>query len=150
MQNVTRRHSFIVTAAMGLGAFAPRAARAAAEAEIDDMISKIAKGRRPGRGAVTLDLPEIAENGNSVPVTVKVTSPMTEQLYVAQIIIIAEANPTPTAATFTFTPLSGKAEVSTRIRLAQTQTVTAIAQMSDGTIEMDKKSVKVTAGGCGG
>ncbi|ATQ70595.1 thiosulfate oxidation carrier protein SoxY (plasmid) [Methylosinus trichosporium OB3b] len=112
--------------------------------------TKIRDRTRPGRSAVTLDLPEIAENGNSVPITVKVTSPMTEQLYVARIVIIAEANPTPTAATFSLTPLSGRAEVSTRIRLAQTQTVSAIAEMSDGSIEMDKKTVKVTAGGCGG
>ncbi|WP_298427621.1 thiosulfate oxidation carrier protein SoxY [Rhodoblastus sp.] len=150
MQDLTRRKSLTFAAALGAAALAPRVVFAAAKAEVDDVIQKFTGGRQPGQGAVTLDLPEIAENGNSVPLTVKVASPMTDQSYVSQIIIVAEANPTPTAATFTLTPMSGKAEVSARIRLAQTQTVTAIAKMNDGSIQMDKKTIKVTAGGCGG
>ena len=94
--------------------------------------------------------PEIAENGNSVPVTVEVDSPMTDGDYVASVTILADGNPNPEVATFHFTPLSGTAAATTRIRLAKTQNVVAIAKMSDGSTFSDRKEVKVTIGGCGG
>jgi sulfur-oxidizing protein SoxY len=99
---------------------------------------------------LTLELPEIAENGNMVPITVSVDSPMTEKEYVKALHVIATANPQPYVATFRFTPLSGRAAVSSRMRLARTQDVIALAELGGGKFIMAKRSVKVTIGGCGG
>jgi len=107
-------------------------------------------GRKVGDGKLTLEMPEIAENGNTVPLTISVESPMTSDDYVKRVIIISEGNPRPEVATFNFTPRSGVAEASTRMRLAKTQNVIAIAEMSDGKLHMTKRQVKVTIGGCGG
>lgn len=100
-------------------------------------------------GTITLTTPEIAENGHAVPISVFVESPMTEQSYVESVMILAEDNPNPEVATFHFTPASGVARVSTRIRLARTQNVIAIAKMKDGSVFTDSRNVKVTIGGCG-
>ena len=97
-----------------------------------------------------LDLPEIAENGNTVPMTVSVESPMTEQSYVSDVLIVADGNPRGGIATFHFSPASGVAEANTRIRLAETQNVIAVAKMNDGSFFTASKQVKVTIGGCGG
>jgi len=107
-------------------------------------------GTAPSSGRVTLTAPEIAENGNTVPISVSVDSPMTADSYVESVIIIAENNPWPTVATLHFTPASGVAKASTRMRLAKTQKVLAIAKMSDGSFFSDSRDVKVTIGGCGG
>ncbi len=107
-------------------------------------------GRAVGDGKLTLEMPEIAENGNTVPLSISVESPMTSDDYVKRVIIISEGNPRPEVATFNFTPRSGVAEASTRMRLAKTQNVIAIAEMSDGKLHMTKRQVKVTIGGCGG
>lgn len=107
-------------------------------------------GKTPATGKISLSTPEIAENGNTVPVGFSVESPMTKDSYVKDVLILADGNPRPGVATFHFTPLSGKAEASTRIRLAKTQNIIAVAKMSDGSLYMDKKAVKVTIGGCGG
>jgi sulfur-oxidizing protein SoxY len=105
---------------------------------------------KPVEGKVTIEMPEIAENGNTVPFSISVESPMTEKDHVKAIHIIATANPQPGVATYRFTALSGKAAVSSRMRLARTQDVIGIAEMSDGRFLMSKRSVKVTIGGCGG
>jgi len=99
---------------------------------------------------ITLDMPEIAENGNTVPLAISVESPMTPDSYVKRVIIISEGNPRPEVATFNFSPRSGVADASTRMRLAKTQNVIAIAELSDGSLHMTKRQVKVTIGGCGG
>ena len=113
-------------------------------------VRKILGEAKPIDGKMTLELPEIAENGNTVPFTVSVESPMTEKDHVKAIHIIATANPQPGVATFRLTPLSGKAAVSSRMRLARTQDVIGIAELSDGRFLMVKRPVKVTIGGCGG
>ena len=146
----TRRQSLALAAALAVGAALPRAARADAKAEAAELIKRFADGKEPMKSAVTLDLPEIAENGNTVPLGVRIASPMTAQSYVTEALIIADGNPNAKTATLKFSPLSGKAEASLRIRLAQTQTVTALAKMNDGSVYMDQKVVKVTIGGCGG
>ncbi len=150
MQTYTRRQSLALAAALAVGAALPRSALADAKTEAADLIKRFAGGKEPMKSTVALDLPEIAENGNTVPLGVKVASPMTEQSYVAELIIVADGNPNAKTATLKFSPLSGKAEASLRIRLAQTQTVTALARMNDGSVYMDQKVVKVTIGGCGG
>jgi len=97
-----------------------------------------------------LNAPEIAENGNSVPVSVTVDSPMTADSYVESITLFAEENPLPQVITFNFSPASGEAFASTRMRLARTQNVIAVAKLSDGSVVSDTRNVKVTIGGCGG
>nr|VFK14223.1 MAG: sulfur-oxidizing protein SoxY [Candidatus Kentron sp. LPFa]VFK30043.1 MAG: sulfur-oxidizing protein SoxY [Candidatus Kentron sp. LPFa] len=114
-------------------------------------IDKLTGGKAPVEGKVSFEeLPKIAENGNTVPFTVNVESPMTEQDYVKAIHVLAEENPKPDVATFHLTPQSGKAWVKARMRLAKTQNVVALAQMSDGAMYITKQKIKVTIGGCGG
>ena len=92
---------------------------------------------------VTLTAPEIAENGNTVPIAVEAEGAVA-------IMVLAAGNPTPGVATFTFGELAGAHSASTRIRLAGTQDVIAIAQMADGSFAKASSNVKVTIGGCGG
>jgi sulfur-oxidizing protein SoxY len=140
---------------VGAGAFATLTGGAAfspAHAANDsaDLIKAFTGGKQPVEGKVKLDLPEIAENGNTVPMTVSVESPMTAQSYVAEVLVVGDGNPRAGMATFHFSPASGVAEANTRIRLAATQTITAIARMNDGSLYVAAKQVKVTIGGCGG
>jgi len=118
--------------------------------EAADLIAKFTGGKAAGPGKIAIDLPEIAENGNTVPLSIVVDSPMTADDHVTDIFVIAEANPRPAVATFHFTPLSGRAEAATRIRLAATQDVVVLAKTSTGRIMSQHATVKVTVGGCGG
>jgi sulfur-oxidizing protein SoxY len=122
----------------------------AAKNDADELIKKFTGGKTATEGRVRLDLPEIAENGAVVPMTVSVESPMTEQSYVRDVLVVADGNPRGGIATFHFSPASGVAEVNTRIRLAETENVIAIAKMNDGSVFKTSKQVKVTIGGCGG
>jgi sulfur-oxidizing protein SoxY len=122
----------------------------AADETADDAIKAFTGGAPVGEGSVKLTTPEIAENGNTVPVSVKVDSPMTADNYVQEVMLIASGNPNPGVATFKFSTMSGEASASTRIRLAKTQDIIAVAKMSDGSFQMAKNAVKVTIGGCGG
>jgi len=106
--------------------------------------------RTAEEGRIALELPEIAENGNTVPLTVSVESPMTADDYVTAVHVMTERNPAPEVATFRFTPQSGRATVSTRIRLAESQTVHAVAETSDGRVYSASRAVQVVIGGCGG
>jgi sulfur-oxidizing protein SoxY len=133
----------------GVGASLPSPARAAANG-YEDEIAAFTGGAEPQSGRVALDVPEIAENGNTVPMSVVVDSPMTADDYVEELLVVASENPNPGVATFRFSPKSGRAEASTRIRLMETQDVVAVAKMSDGSYYMDRKQVRVTIGGCGG
>ena len=140
-----------VGAAGGSGAGAARSRPAlAAKNDSEELIKKFTGGKTATEGRVRLDLPEIAENGNTVPMTVSVESPMTEQSYVSDVLIVADGNPRGGIATFHFSPASGVAEANTRIRLAETQNVIAVAKMNDGSFFTASKQVKVTIGGCGG
>lgn len=100
------------------------------------------------KGKVKLDLPPIVENGNSVPCTVSVDSPMTATDYVKAIHIFNEKNPQPNVISVKLGPRAGRAAFSTRIRLADSQTVTAIAEMADGTCWSDDIDVIVTLAAC--
>lgn len=99
---------------------------------------------------VTVDGPEIAENGNTVPIEISVDAPMTEAEYVKTIYVAAEGNPSPEVITFNLTPASGAARVKFRARLAQTQKIRAVAMMNTGATFTGEKEIKVTIGGCGG
>ena len=100
----------------------------------------------PGR--VKLDIPRLAENGNLVPVVLSVDSPMSEQDYVASLHLFAERNPLPRILDVELGPLNGRARITTRIRLAVSQQVHAVAVMSDGTLWSAAADVEVTVGGC--
>jgi sulfur-oxidizing protein SoxY len=114
------------------------------------VLDKLVGGKKATQGKVKLRIPEIAENGNTVPMTVSVDSPMTPSNYVKAVHIVTDNNPRPEVASFYFSPANGKAEVSARIRLAQTMHVIAYAEMSDGSVWSDRAEAKVTIGGCGG
>ncbi len=124
-------------------------AQAAADA-VKDAIMEFTGGKEPAEGKVEVRAPEIAENGNTVPIEIMVESDMTDDSYVSDVLILADGNPSPGVATMHFTPLSGAAFGKVRIRLAKTQAVIAVAKMNDGSVYMAKKTVKVTIGGCGG
>ena len=109
----------------------------------DDAIAELTGGADLGEGAITITAPEIAENGNTVPIEVSAPGAVAITLYAA-------GNPVPNVATFKFGPLSGSRSASTRIRLATTQDVVAIAEMEDGSFQKASTNVKVTIGGCGG
>lgn len=112
------------------------------------LIREATGGVLPRRGRVTLTLPALAESGNSVRLKVHVESPVTAEAYVESIHILSEKNPKPVIARFSLGPRAGRAEVSTRIRLAGTQQVVAVAVMNDGTARMATAEVVVTAAAC--
>ena len=138
--------------ALGLGGIAvtmaPLGARATPESA-RKMLSDLVK-TEPKAGKVQIKTQEIAENGNTVPVTITVDSPMTDKDYVKAIHVVADKNPLPGVASFNLHPASGKAEVQFRMRMAETQNIIAVAEMSDGSAWTASREVKVTIGGCGG
>ena len=150
MTLVFNRREALALAAGAAGTVALGAPQALAKNDADEAIKKFTGGKTPTEGKVKLDLPEIAENGNTVPMTVTVDSPMTEQSHVTEVLVVANENPRSGVVTFHFSPASGVAEANTRIRLAATQDVIAVAKMNDGSVFMASKQVKVTIGGCGG
>ena len=156
-QGWTRRQ-FIITvgaasaAAASLGVLPGDALGAEEPETAEDEIRRLVgdKELADGSGIIAMDLPQIAENGNTVPLEISVESAMTDDDYVTAVHIVAEGNPRPGVASFHFTPANGRAQASTRMRLAKTQKVIAIAEMSDGKAYMTQAEVKVTIGGCGG
>ena len=108
----------------------------------EDIIKEFTGGANIGSGDIMLTTPEIAENGNTVPISVESKA--------TAIKILALGNPGPDVVTFKFGPLSATRSASTRIRLRKTQDVLAIAKLEDGSFIQDIQKVKVTIGGCGG
>lgn len=136
----TRREALVLgTGGLGLLAFAP----AAWAATTEELIAAFAGDATPADGGVELTAPEIAENGNVVPVEVSAPG-------ATAILLLATGNPSPAVANVTFGPKAGSQRVSTRIRLAKTQDVMALAKMADGSVMQGMRAVKVTVGGCGG
>jgi sulfur-oxidizing protein SoxY len=150
MADVTRRETLMLAAGSALAIAGVPLPVTATPNEAAAAIAKFTGGKTPEAGKIAIDLPEIAENGNTVPMSVNVDSPMTVESYVSDIFIVAEANPRPEVVTFRFTPMSGRAEAATRIRLNGTGDVIVIAKTSDGKLYTARKPVKVTIGGCGG
>jgi sulfur-oxidizing protein SoxY len=146
----TRREALALAGIAGLVALIAPRISVADEQAVAAEIKKLYGDKKFESGKIKLDVPEIAENGLVVPVTVDVESPMTEQDYVKAVHVFADGNPLPGIVSYRFTPACGKASASTRMRLAQTQSVVCIAEMSNGNLHMAKANVKVTIGGCGG
>jgi sulfur-oxidizing protein SoxY len=116
--------------------------------DADEVIKKITAGAPIKDGKVTLTIPPLVENGNLVVLKVSVDSPMTANDYVKTIHVIAEANPSPNIFTVYLTPRSGTANVTTRVRLADSQRVWAIAQMSNGSFWRGSAETLVTLSAC--
>ena len=136
---LTRRHTLMMAFGSAVAAILPVPAFAA----VEDNIAAFTGGAAVGTDGITLIAPEIAENGNTVPI--EVNAPGAEA-----IIVFAAGNPTPSVATFNFGPMAASQSAATRIRLAGTQDVVAIARMPDGSFVQASQEVKVTIGGCGG
>jgi sulfur-oxidizing protein SoxY len=129
---------------VGLGGIAAAALPGLAyAATVEELTAAFTGGAAPAMDGITLTAPEIAENGNTVPVAVDAPGAVA-------IMILASGNPEPAVATFTFGPAAGSQMAATRIRLAKTQDVIAFAKMADGSIKQASATVKVTIGGCGG
>src|SRR5215831_19380226 len=139
----TRRLVLLGAAGSGLAlcAIGPAAASPAA---MDEAIRTLVGEAPVNRGKVKLDVPPIVENGNVVPLTVTVDSPMSETEYVTGIHVFNEKNPQPYVAAFELGPRAGRAVVSTRIRLADSQQVVAIARLNDGSFWLERADVIVT------
>jgi len=120
----------------------------AAPPSMADAIRRVAGGSTVTPSRVKLSIPPLVENGNVVAITVSVESPMTEKDHVAAIHVFSEKNPQPNVISAKLGPRAGKAEVSTRIRLADTQQVVAICEMSDGSFWSDKADVILTLSAC--
>lgn len=131
------------TLAMGIGAAALTVLPFRVNAMADDAIAAFTGGADVGEGGLTLTAPEIAENGNTVPISVDAPG-------ATAILLLAAGNPTPGVAQFNFGEMAAAQNASTRIRLAGTQDVVAVAKMADGSFVKASQAVKVTIGGCGG
>jgi sulfur-oxidizing protein SoxY len=145
------RRKFLKCAGAGAAVISlvPMMAHASPQTVRDNLAKLIGKQDIP-EGPVHITLPEIAENGSVVALTVAVDSPMTKEDHVKAIHILADGNPLPDVATYRLNPINGEAKVSLRIRLAKTQNIICAAETSKGEAFMSKQMVKVTLGGCGG
>lgn len=133
--------------ALGLCSLVLRPAAATPEA-LQAAVQAFSGGRAPQTGRVTLEIAPLVDNGNAVPVRVAVESPMSEADHVQRIALYTERNPQPDVAVFQLGPRNGRAVVATRMRLATSQTVTALALMSDGSVWQQQVDVIVTLAAC--
>ena len=115
---------------------------------LDPNVLAFARGALVRQGRVKLTLPSLADNGNSVPLRVVVDSPMSANDHVRAIALISSRNPEPNIARFTLGPRAGRADISTRVRLAGSQRVMAVAECSDGTFWMDSREIVLTISAC--
>lgn len=142
----TRR--IVLTSALGtLLLPAAQTARATPEA-LQAALLAFTGGRAPRNGRVTLDIAPLIDNGNVVPVAIRVDSPMTAADHVQRIALYTELNPLPEVAVFHLGPRNGVARVATRMRLATTQTLTTLALMNDGSVWQQQVDVIVTLAAC--
>ena len=149
MERRASRREFLLAAggvAAGL-ALAVEPARAT-PAAMQEAIRKVVGSARVSPGRVKLELPPLVENGNTVPLAVSVESPMTAADHVRAIHVFTEKNPQPDVVSFHLGPRAGRASVATRIRLADTQTVVAISELSDGSFWSASAAVVVTLAAC--
>ncbi|HEU4661549.1 MAG TPA: thiosulfate oxidation carrier protein SoxY [Pseudolabrys sp.] len=150
MRLVSRRRALALGAGGAAAAIAWSGTASATPKDAADAIAEFTGGKAAEKGKISIELPEIAENGNTVPLKVSVDAPMEADNYVSDVLVIADGNPRPRVVTFRLTPMSGKAVASTRIRLATTENIIAVAKTSRGQFFTGQKLVKVTIGGCGG
>ena len=153
---MTTRREFLVLACGAASIAAATRARAQLDpnqaalrrAALQEAVRKITGGAQVRRGKVKLELPPLIDNGNSVPLSVAVESPMTPSDHVKAIHVFTEKNPLPDVVSVYLGPRAGRARLATRVRLADTQTVLAIAHLSDGSFWSDSAEVVVTLSAC--
>jgi sulfur-oxidizing protein SoxY len=153
MERHTSRREFLlaagaVSAGIGLGAVITVEPARATPAATQEAIRKVVGSARINPGKVKLELPPLIENGNTVPLAVTVDSPMTEANHVRAIHVFTQKNPQPYVVSFHLGPRAGRAKVATRVRLADSQSVVAICELSDGTFWSDSADVVVTLAAC--
>jgi sulfur-oxidizing protein SoxY len=153
MERSTSRREFLlvagsVAAGLGLGAVITVAPAGATPAEMQEAIRKVVGSAPVTPGKVKLDLPPLIENGNAVPLVVSVESPMTEAQHVRAVHVFTEKNPQPNVVSFHLGPRAGRARVATRMRLADSQNVVAICELSDGSFWSDSAAIVVTLAAC--
>src|SRR6267143_5555285 len=153
---MTTRREFLVLACGAASIAAATRARAQLDpnqearrrAALQEAVRKVTGGAQVRRGRVKLDLPPLIDNGNAVPLSVAVESPMTPADHVKAIYVFTEKNPQPNVIGVHLGPRAGRAHIATRARIADTGTVIAIAQMSDGSFWSDSVPVVVTLSAC--
>jgi len=153
MKRPTSRRQFLLAAGgavagFGLASVVHVKPARATPAAMQEAIRKVVGPASVNTGKVTLELPPLVENGNTVPLAVSVESPMTEADHVRTIHVFTEKNPLPDVVSFRFGPRAGRASVATRIRLTDTQTVVAICELSDGSFWSGSAAVVVTLAAC--
>lgn len=155
VQNITivSRRSFIKTGASAAAALAVLGSwtdEALASNGWEARLDALTGGAETADAGISLTMPEVAEDGSTVPFTVSVDSAMTDDDYVAEISMVSTANHQSNVTTFFMSPANGKGEITAKMRLGSTQDVLAIAKMSNGDVRMTKTNVRVTVGGCTG
>ena len=145
--SLSRRTLLLGTGGVMIAGLVPQLAHATPE-DVQRTIGDLFGDRPMTDGRVSLTVPPIAENGNSVALRVDVDSPMTEDDHVRSIAIFANRNPRPNVIRFTLSPHVGRAQIDTRIRLRQTQTIVGIAEMSDGSLWAGRTETVITLAAC--
>ena len=153
MERRTSRREFLLAAGgaaagLGLASVVTVEPARATTAAMQEAIRNVVGSARVNAGRVQLELPPLSENGHAVPLAISVESPMTEADHVRAIHVFTEKNPQPDVVSFRFGPRAGRARVATRIRLADTQTVVAISELSDGSFWSASAAVVVTLAAC--
>ncbi len=143
-----RRRFLLSCAALALSPVLTPLAQAQQNQQRMALLREVTGGEVPSMGRVLVDTPPLADNGHSVALRIVVDSPMTPADHVRRITVLAERNPRPVVASYMLGPWSGRAEIATRIRLADIQDVLAVAQLSDGTWWMGGAHVVVTELAC--
>jgi sulfur-oxidizing protein SoxY len=144
----SRRQFLIDSLGGGLVALLPATPGEATPAMLEEAIRAVVGEAALNKGRVRLDVPPLVENGNVVPLTVIVDSPMTEADHVKAIHVFNEKNPQPNVISVTLGPRAGKAQIATRIKLADAQRVVAVAEMNDGSFWTGEANVIVTIAAC--
>ncbi len=147
---LTRRRVLALFAAATVSSL-PWGSALAGPRDAKKRLAELTGGVKAKKGRIKITVPKVTDQGDFIPLRVAVDSPMSEADHVAAVHVLAERNPDPAVASFRFTPASGRAEVSTRIRLVKTQVIQVAAEMSDGSVYLAKARCKIStgAGGCG-
>jgi sulfur-oxidizing protein SoxY len=144
----SRREFLIGSAGIGMASALPPESASATPAMLEEAIRNVIGEANLQTGKITLEVPPLVENGNTVPVTIIVDSPMSEAEHVKAIHVFNEKNPQPHVISITLGPRAGKARIATRIKLADTQRIVGIAEMSDGSFWTGEANVIVTIAAC--
>ena len=148
---MTSRRDFLIAAgsvAGGIGLAGTAGEADATPEAMQQALRKVIGNAKVSRGKVKLDIPPLIDNGNAVPMTVSVESPMTQADHVKAIHVVTERNPQPNVVSVFLGPRAGRARMTTRMRIATSQTVTAVAELSDGTFWSGTADVVVTLSAC--